>query len=110
MRFAAEPATRRRSSLPLMHPLAPLAEIFGEPAYILAGFAGVAVTGLAGWLQWQLTWLCSDVEEAEKDAKITAAQAKSRMWVLRMAGPVLMALGVILIVLAAIGYFRRSAV
>lgn len=88
-----------------MPTLAPLAEIFGEPIHVVLGFVGVIIVGLAGWLHWRLTWLLSDVEEEEKDSKITAEQAKSRQWLLKAATPVLMAVGVVLLAIAAWAYF-----
>lgn len=86
-------------------PFAPLAEILGHPTYVWVGFAGMAVMGLAGWLQWRLTWLSSDVEEEAKDGKITSEQAEFRLRLLRLTGPLLMGLGTVIVVVAAALYF-----
>jgi len=85
-------------------PLVYLAEILGHPEYVWVGFAGIIVMGLAGWLQWRLTWLSSDVEEEAKDGKITAEQAEYRLRMLRRTGPLLMGFGVLIVLLAVALY------
>ncbi len=61
----------------------------------------------AAWLKWRLSWLCSDVEEEEKDAKITARQAQNRLRVLRLMVPLLMLVGMGLLVFAARNWVHR---
>jgi hypothetical protein len=85
--------------------LVQMAEILGHPGYVWVGFSGMTVMGLAGWLQWRLTWLSSDVEEAAKDGKITPEQAEFRLQMLRRTGPLLMALGALIVLMAlAMGF------
>ena len=110
MRFRRTAGKHRRSPISEMNPPAPLDDILGQPAHGLVGLAGVAVLGFAVWFQWKLSWLRSDVEEAEKEEKITAKQARTRLRILRSLGPVLMALGMALVGVAVVLQFREPPV
>lgn len=66
----------------------------------MAGFAGVTLLVGSIWLRWRFSQICSDLEEDAKDAKITVSQAKTRMRVISVIGPLLLVLGVILLVWA----------
>lgn len=76
-------------------------------AFELAGVAGLALIFVAGWIRWRISWLDSDVEEAVKDGKLTQGQAEMRAWMVQLATPVLMLIGLALLGMAVAGYTAK---
>lgn len=89
----------------MMHLSATLAEIFGLPPHDILALLGMLIMAFAGWLQWRISWHASDIEDDEKEGKITAMQARYRLKFLGTTGPVLMAFGAATLLLAAIDWF-----
>lgn len=70
----------------------------------LVGLAAVAVMLLGLWLSWRRQSLLADIEEDVKNIKLTSEQAwrKSR-WVTH-AGPVVIVVGMLMLIVAMAGF------
>jgi threonine/homoserine/homoserine lactone efflux protein len=78
-----------------------------ENFYRILGLAGAAVMLCGAWWRWNQSWRQSDIEEAEKDEKITREEARRRLWWAGQMPAVMVLLGLVLVTVAANNLLRR---
>jgi nitrate reductase gamma subunit len=80
-----------------------MTEIF----YKILGLAGAAVMLCGAWWRWNQSWRQSDIEEAEKDEKITGEEARRRLWWIGRMPALMVLFGMVLVFLAVNNLLRR---
>ncbi len=81
----------------------PVATILSERLFEIVGLVGVVKIVMGMWLNWKITWLRSDAEEAAKDGRITERAARARIKFYEWFFPFLIISGIALLAIAMYG-------
>jgi hypothetical protein len=73
-----------------------------ETFFKFLGLAGMALMLGGAWIRWDLAWRQSDIEEDEKDGKISKEVARRRIRLVTLLPTLLIGLGIVMVLVAAI--------